>query len=78
VLDRVDRVVHAQPDAVHTPFIERHASHEATDEPRLQLGQVARVETAVGLAALEGLVVVVGAKVRVDELEDDARFRAAP
>ena len=43
------------------------------DEPRLEARELARVEAAVRLAVLERLVVVVGAEVRVDELEHDAR-----
>ena len=65
------RVEHAEARAVDAPLVERDAADEAADEPRLEAREVARVEAAVGLAALEGLVVVVGAEVRVDELEHD-------
>ena len=48
---------------------------ERAREPGLEARELARVEAAVGLAALERLVVVVGAEVRVDELDHDAPLR---
>ncbi len=46
------------------------------DQTRLEARHVARVQPAVRLAALERLVVVVRAEIRVDELDGDAPLQA--
>ncbi len=76
VLLGIERVEDTKANAVDPPLVEGDAARVPSDKPRLDAQELRGVEAGVELRVLEGLVVVVGAKVGVDELEQDAAFFA--
>jgi hypothetical protein len=73
VLDGIQGVEDAEACSVDTPLVERHATHQSSDEARLEPGESVGVESAMRFPALERLIVVIRAEVGVNEFECDAR-----
>ncbi len=71
-LHGVDGVGHAEPRPVDAPLVEAEAPGEVPRDARLQRAQLVDGEARVGLAALEGLVLIVGREERVHERVHEA------